>query len=67
MILNLREHEKYYIWRKRHRVKLADVSKYCGCNISILSMYENGLHNISDKLLGYYDEFIDKYEKGLIK
>lgn len=67
LIQSLKERERYQIWRKRNRVRLVDVSKYCGCGVSTISQWENGQLKISDELLGYYDEFIENFEKEKIK
>ena len=67
LIQSLKEEEKYQIWRKRNHIRLADVAKFCGCSIGALSLFENGELNLSDELLGYYDEYIERYEKGLLK
>lgn len=63
IIHNIREREQYQIWRKRNRVRLIDVAQYCGCAISTLSQWENGLTNISDELLVEYNEYIRQFEK----
>ena len=67
LIQNLREHEKYQVWRKRHRIRLLDVANYCGCSVAALSLFENGELRVSDELLAYYDEFVEKFQKGIIK
>ncbi|HBQ25716.1 MAG TPA: hypothetical protein DD791_04930 [Syntrophomonas sp.] len=66
IIHNLKEREQYQIWRKRNRVRLVDVAKYCGCAISTISQWENNQTNMSDELIEYYNEFIEKFEKGEI-
>lgn len=66
LIQNLKDREQYQIWRKRHRVRLIDVAKYCGCCASTISQWENNQTNMSDELIDYYDEFIEKFEKGKI-
>lgn len=67
LIQNLREHEKYQIWRKRNKLRLKDVANYCSCSVAALSLFENGELNLSDELLEYYDEFIEGVQKGIIK
>ena len=66
IIHNLKEREQYQIWRKRNRVRLIDVSQYCGCCVSTISQWENGQINISNELLSSYNEFIEQFEKGKI-
>lgn len=67
LIQSLKEHEKYKIWRKRNKLRLKDVANYCGCSVGALSLFENGELNLSEELLGYYDEFIEGFQRGLIK
>ncbi len=62
----LKEHEQYQIWRKRNRVRLIDVAKYCGCCASTISQWETGVSNISNELLASYNEYIKQFEKGRI-
>jgi len=66
LINNLKEREQFQVWRKRHRIRLIDVSEYCGCCVSTLSQFENSQTNLSDKLLAKYIEFINQFEKGKI-
>jgi len=54
--------EPYQLWRKRHRIRLIDIAKYCGCSISLISQWENNLINISDKHVENYNKFIQEFE-----
>ena len=58
------EREKYTLWRKRHGVRLNEVSAYIGCTVALLSMYETGEANISPSTKKYYIEFIEQYEQN---
>ncbi len=64
VITNLQEREQYQIWRKRNRVRLIDISQYCGCSESLLSRWENGKTNIDDYILSNYNEYIRQFEEG---
>lgn len=64
--INLKEREKYIIWRKRHRVRLIDIARYCGCSIASISRWENGLVIMSDEIVSKYNDYINKYEEGKI-
>ncbi|SHK41924.1 Helix-turn-helix [Desulforamulus aeronauticus DSM 10349] len=55
--------ERYIIFRKRNRIRLIDVSRYCGCSASAISQWENNLINLSDELIAKYNEFIEEFEK----
>jgi len=59
--------EPYQLWRKRNRVRLIDVAKYCGCSVSAISQWENNLINISDELVENYNKFIKEFEDGKVK
>lgn len=63
MVSSLEGRERYMVWRKRHRVRLVDIAKYCGCFISAISQWENNQINLSDQLLAKYNEFIREFEK----
>ncbi|MHB8065272.1 MAG: helix-turn-helix domain-containing protein [Ruminiclostridium sp.] len=64
VITNLKEREQYQVWRKRNKVRLSDVAKFCECSVPALSQWENGIINISDKLLASYNEFINQFDKN---
>ncbi len=67
-IQELKERERFMIWRKRNKVNLTDVAKYCGCATSTISQFENSqTKKLSDKFLLKYQDYIYKYEKGEIK
>ena len=59
--------EGYQVWRKRHRIRLIDVAKYCNCSISLISQWENNLINISDKHVANYNKFIQELEDGKVQ
>ncbi len=61
VINNLTEREQYQIWRKRNRIRLVDIAKYCGCCVSTISQWENGQINISIELLAGYNKFIEQF------
>lgn len=62
-IHNIKEREQYTIWRRRNRVRICDVAKYCQCSISYISMWENGIININDEILSKYNHFIISHEE----
>lgn len=66
VINDLREREQYSIWRRRNRVRLVDISRYCGCSISTISQWENSQINVNDKIIQAYDEFIKLFEQKRI-
>lgn len=66
MNIDIKEREKYTLWRRRNRVRLIDVAHYCGVSVPLLSMWENGKENISPKTLEKYNEFIKEFEEGKI-
>lgn len=65
-IIDVKEREKYTLWRRRNRVRLVDIAQYCGVSIPLISMWENGKQNISADILAKYDEYIRKFEEGKI-
>jgi transcriptional regulator with XRE-family HTH domain len=64
--IEVKEREKYTLWRRRNRVRLCDVAQYCKVSIPLLSMWENGKTEISNKVLSKYNEYIEQFEKGKI-
>lgn len=66
-INKIQDRELYQLWRKRNRVRLIDISKYCGCTPSALSQWENNLINISDELVSKYNRFIQEFENRSLK
>ena len=65
-LIDIKEREKYTLWRRRNRVRLCDVAHYCGVSIPLISMWENGKQNISTKVLKKYDQYIAEFENGKI-
>lgn len=57
----LKDREFYPIWRRRNRVRLVDVAKYCNCSISLISQWENDLIEINDETVKKYDKFIQEF------
>lgn len=60
---DIKELEKYTLWRKRNKVTLSKVAHYCGCSISLLSLWERGQKNISESILCLYNEYIRNIER----
>ena len=61
-IFDLYRGEKYQIWRKRNRIRLTDIAKYCKCTASAISQYENNIIDLSPEKEEKYNEFINLYE-----
>lgn len=60
----IKEREKYTIWRRRNRVRIVDIAQYCDVSSSYISMWENGKRPITPETLAKYDEYISNFEKG---
>jgi len=65
VIKDLHRGELYQIWRKRNRIRLTDIAKYCSCSASAISQFENEIIDLSPELFGKYNEFIRKYESKM--
>lgn len=66
LIPEIKEREEYQVWRKRNRVRLKDIALYCKCGLSTLSMWENGLLNVSGDIINLYNDYIKKFNEGKI-
>lgn len=61
-IFDLYDSEKCQIWRKRNRIRLTDIAKYCKCTASAISQFENGILDLSDEKKDKYEEYIKLHE-----
>jgi len=54
--------QDYKIWRKKHNIRLWDVSKYINLSESSISRWENNMRDLPDWKIELYDKFIKEYE-----
>ena len=58
--------QDYKVWRKKHNIRLWDVSKYINLSEGTISRWENNMRDIPEWKVELYDKFIQEYEKGKI-
>lgn len=64
---NIEQREEFTLWRRRNRVRLVDIAKYCKCTIPLISMWENGKANISEEIFKKYNEYVELFNTGKIR
>lgn len=58
--------EKYFMLRRKKRIKLKQIADFLNCSITLISRYENDDVNMSKEKIEGYKNFIDEYEEGRV-
>lgn len=56
---DIKERERYVIWRKRRNIKLSDVAKHMGISIAAVSMWERYLIDFRGNKEDLYIQYIN--------
>lgn len=62
----MNDKEKYFMLRRKKRIKLKQIADFLNCSITLISRYENDDVNMSKEKIEGYKNFIDEYEEGRV-
>ncbi|MEK5521575.1 helix-turn-helix domain-containing protein [Heyndrickxia sp. FSL W8-0423] len=55
--------DEYFLKRRHKKISMQKIASYIGCSQSLISRYETGDCEMSDKKIQMYREYIDTYKK----
>ncbi len=59
----MNEKDEYFLKRRHKKISMQKIANYIGCSQSLISRYETGDCEMSDKKIQLYREYIDTYKK----
>ncbi|MGG4039287.1 helix-turn-helix domain-containing protein [Heyndrickxia ginsengihumi] len=59
----MNEKDEYFLKRRHKKISMQKIANYIGCSQSLISRYETGDCEMSDKKIKKYREYIDTYKK----
>ncbi|OLN22907.1 transcriptional regulator [Domibacillus antri] len=52
--------QEYFLLRRQKKIRMVDLAAYIGCSQSLISKYETGVADMSEKKIQLYREYIEK-------